>query len=563
MKLNTIWGYGQLFGFSGLDGVTRWHNDFVATLDERKLCFRFELGAWIKIFFSIQGKIEFRAITGDMVDAKTDAGDFFITFASSDSLVGYSPVEPQLEGQNELKHSVSLGVDLWYCGYCLGVVTRKEGDLYKFSIYHTDSSSSYARNAAKYFLDTDVYALKKERYAYYEKMPECKNKKYEMLYYKALSVNKVNVHSAMGRFPCRWTTPDRVPHRNMWLWDSAFHALAIATYNVALAEDALRAVLSQADEDGHISCMMYPYDYGVEQTQPQVLSWAVWEVYKKSDNRAFLRESLPALEGYLNWSIKNRDANGNGLLEWFIEPNTPLGGGESGWDNSPRFDTGEIMDAVDFSSFLAHDAKYLSLICKELGEEQAAKKWQTAHERISRQISTLLWDEKDGVFYDRIVGGELTRVLTPASFFPMFAGVPTKAQAERMIDVLTNENLLWTKNPLATVAKVHPTYSNNYWRGGVWLNCNYFIIKGLREYGFYDLADILKEKTLAMVDKWYQKTGTIFELYDPEDGNPFDMERIEARKPLKKPDWRVQMHTICDFNWSASFTLLFIQNELY
>ena len=109
MKLNNIWGYGQLFGYSGLDGKTKYDNDFVATLDRKKLCFRFELACWTKIFFPVDGRIEFRAITGDMVDAKTEKGDFFITFAASDSLVGYSPVLPQFEGEKGLE---KLGVKI-------------------------------------------------------------------------------------------------------------------------------------------------------------------------------------------------------------------------------------------------------------------------------------------------------------------------------------------------------------------------------------------------------------------------------------------------------------------
>ena len=32
MRLNNIWGYGQLFGYSGLDGENRYYNDFVGTL---------------------------------------------------------------------------------------------------------------------------------------------------------------------------------------------------------------------------------------------------------------------------------------------------------------------------------------------------------------------------------------------------------------------------------------------------------------------------------------------------------------------------------------------------
>ena len=46
MKLNDVWGYGQLFAFSGLDGVTRYYDDFVGTLTNKKGEIRFELREW-------------------------------------------------------------------------------------------------------------------------------------------------------------------------------------------------------------------------------------------------------------------------------------------------------------------------------------------------------------------------------------------------------------------------------------------------------------------------------------------------------------------------------------
>ena len=82
MKLNKIWGYGQLFGFSGLDGINRYYNDFIGTLTEKKIGIRFELKTWIKLHFPVKGRVIFNAITGDMIDAKTREGDFFITFFS-------------------------------------------------------------------------------------------------------------------------------------------------------------------------------------------------------------------------------------------------------------------------------------------------------------------------------------------------------------------------------------------------------------------------------------------------------------------------------------------------
>ena len=562
MQLNNIWGYGQLFGFSGIDGVNRYYNDFVGTLTEEKIGIRFELKKWIKAYFPINGQIKFNAITGDMIDAETQNGDFFITFVTADAIVGYSPVLPEFSGEGKWRYKKIKDIDVWYnLTDAIALQYRKEGNSYKFCIYHS-SNYGFARVGVGYYLDEDVNALKKARYDYFKNMPACRNKKYEQLYYKALSVNKVNVHTPEGKITCMWTTPDRVPHRNMWLWDSVFHALAIVNYNHELAKNAIRAVLLQRRRDGFIPCTMTPSDCD-DVTQPQVLSWGVWEVYKKTGDKSFLVESVDALEGYLEWDMRNRDKNGNGLLEWYTEPDSvKCKCGECGLDNSPRFDFDEEMDAMDFSTFLAHDALYLSYIYKEIGDTEKCNKWQSVYESIRLKMNELLWDEESGAYYDRLFNGKLSRVITPTSFLPLFANIPSKEQAKKMIKTLTNPDFLWTKYPLASVAKNHPAYSMDMWRGGVWLNLNYFIIKGLKNYGYNDLAEELKNKTLEMVNAWYQKTGAIFEFYAPEEGvAPYECKR--KGKPSTPPDWRKHVHSIIDFNWSACFTLMFIQNELY
>ena len=561
MKLNDIWGYGQLFGYSGLDGKNRFENDFIATLTAEKIGIRFELRKWIKIFFPVKGAIEFSAITGDMIDANTPYGAFFVTFADVDTLVGYSPVLPVITGECDLRYAKLGEVETYATEYdCVCVCARKEENGYKFVVRHL-FKDALAEDTPRW-LDTDVDELKKARYAYFENMPACKDGRYEKLYYKSLSVQKVNVHSAEGQIPCTWTTPDRVPHKRMWLWDSVFHALAMVTYNPELAKDSIRAVMTQMHDDGFIPHMISPLNHS-EVTQPQVLAWGVWEVYKKTGDRAFLAEFTRELEMYLTWSIHNRDKNGNGLLEWASgSDSVHCRCDESGLDNSPRFDSDEDMDAVDFSTFLAHDALYLSYIFNELGDKEKGAKWKGVYDGVATKINELLWDEETGAYYDRKFSGALSKVLTPASFFPLMAGIPNKEQAEKMVKTLTDETLIWTKLPLSSVAQTHPTYSTDMWRGGVWLNMNYFVIKGLMQYGYTALGEELKEKLLAEVDKWYQITGTVFEFYDSKgETNPFYCERKGA--PIDPPDWRKHIHSISDYNWSTCFTLMFIQNELY
>lgn len=562
MQLNDVWGYGQLFGYSAIEGKNRYYNDFIGTLTRKKIGIRFELREWLKIIFPVEGRIKFKAIMSDFIEAKTDKGEFFITFLDNDTLVGVTPVLPKFDYAKKTYREITYkncAVALNGSG-SISVYAEKHGDIYKFAISHS-INHVIASNSAKIAIKTDINALKEKRYAYYKSMPACKDRRYEKLYYKALSVNKVNVKSAEGKIPCTWTTPDRVPHRHMWLWDSVFHALAIVTYNKEVAKSAIRAVLAQQREDGFIPCTMTVLG-GDDVTQPQVLSWGVWEVYKKTGDKEFLKESVNALDKYLKWDMQNRDKNGNGLLEWQSDPDdVKCKCGESGLDNSPRFDFDEEMDAIDFSTFAANDAMYLSRIYGELGDDNKAEEWKNVYETLKAKINALMYDEETGAYYDRLFDGKLTKVITPMSFLPMLAKIPTAEQVEKMVKTLTDENLLWTEVPLSSISKNHPTYSTDMWRGATWLNVNCFIIKGLSNYGYDDLSNELKEKTLKTVNKWYKKTGCIFEFYDSADKTPPLYCDRKGKQP-KVPDWRKHVHSIADYNWSACFTLLMIQGEL-
>ena len=563
MKMHNVWGYGQLFGYSGLDGQNFCINDFVGTLTAKKIGIRFELREWVKVTIPVKGRVKFHAVTGDMIDAQTKDGEVFITFSNAETIVGVAPFKPIITTEKKWKYVNRTGGEMYYNQTdAVALVTKQlDNGMVRFAVSHSTHAFSLARAGAKEGMLVDINLLKKARYEYFKNLPKCKDRRYEKLYYKALSVNKVNVHSPEGDIPCLWTTPDRIPHRRMWLWDSVFHSFAFATYNHEMAKNCLRSILSKQRADGFVPAMMNPRGR-TEMTQPQVISWGAWVVYQKCKDKSFLEEVVGKLEAYLTWDMKNRDINGNGLLEWFTEPEyLENKSGESGQDNSPRFDVDERADAMDFSAFQANDAFYLAKIYAELGNNAKAEEWNKVYENIKNQINKLLWNEQDGVYYDRLIGsGKFTNILTPSCFIPMMVGIPSQEQADRMVKKLTDPNLLWTNFPLATVSKQHPLYSSDFWRGGVWLNMNYMIMKGLRRYGYNQYADELKQKTLDAVNKWYKKTGSIFEFYDPEDKlSPFECDRLG--KPVSPPDWRKHPHSVCDFNWSACFTLLLIQDE--
>ena len=563
MKLNDIWGYGQLFGFSAYEGFNRYDNDLILMTMKDNLSFRCEFkDEWIKINFSNnKDEVIYKNVMSDFVVAEVNKNSFVLTFADCDTLVGTCCRLPKFVGEFDLKiTSISDSHKIIKSkNHFLEFIYVKENGLFRFLIHHSINQKLSKKEIEKY-LAKDIKQLIEHYKNYYFSMPRCNDLKYEKLFYKSISVNKVNTHSPEGNIKYFWTTPDRVPHRHMWLWDSGFHALMMSRFNIKAAEDSIIAMLTQIQKDGFLPHMANPHDCS-DVTQPCILSWISYELYLKSHNKKFLKNVVSYLDKYLTYDFLYRDYNHDGLLSWKTDPNdVNCKCGESGLDNSPRFDFDEDMDCIDFSCYFALDAKYLSKIYKVLGNKRKEKYWKEKYIKTTKLINDLMYDESTHAFYDYLYSKKLSKFLTPASFLPLSFGLVSKKRAEKMIEVLFDKNLLCTKFPFSTISQKDNRFSNDMWRGGVWINLNYFIIRGLKLYGRSDLAKLVRDKTLNFVNEWYLKTGCIFEFFDPLNKvAPFKCDR-KGKQP-KNPDYRIHVHSITDYHWSAAFVYLLIQND--
>ena len=72
--------------------------------------------------------------------------------------------------------------------------------------------------------------------------------------------------------------------------------------------------------------------------------------------------------------------------------------------------------------------------------------------------------------------------------------------------------------PFPTVAKDHPQFSLGYWRGTVWLDQVYFAIKGLRNYGFNEEAQIYTEQVFDRIEGVKNYDNPIRENYNATTG---------------------------------------------
>jgi glycogen debranching enzyme len=185
-----------------------------------------------------------------------------------------------------------------------------------------------------------------------------------------------------------------------------------------------------------------------------------------------------------------------------------------------------------FNSVLAAAEDDLAWLFTELGGR--CERAEAAAARIRTALAAL-WDEDAAAFRERDLHGDEATTSTVADLFPLYAGVPDGRQVRKLF-----AESLWSAErfgpsaaapwAVTTVAKSSRAYdSRRYWRGPVWINVNWFLVRGLERSGLAGEAAELRALTLRLVER-----SGFAEYYEPSTG-----------APLGSPD----------FSWSAALVL--------
>jgi len=519
-----VWGGGQLLAFSGLDGPTPYRHSLVARTAFRDVGLLVKIPDEAELHFA-PGRPRKVFLTGDVFDIVHAAGRTRGAFLDAAHLLIEGPCRVRAAGAG------------------LTCVTRDGRTLI---------AAAALCDPALIAADLDEAVERRMHWIKSVPKPRLPAGLPRKTLWKCLSVIKTNTYAPDGAIRHRYTTPDRWPHRGVWLWDSAFNAIGIRHLDAALARDAVEAVLDNQWPDGLVQISVFQDGRRSEMTQPPTLAMAAGLIHDAdpAGGGPWLRRIYPKLAAYLDWDMAHRDVDGAGLLEWAIEPNRRCRCGESGWDNSPRFDCALPLDAVDFNSLLAVECEQMARLADLLDRRAERRTWAARHRRLCRLINRRLWNEDLGIYVDCEANtGRQRPMLSAAGLLPLACGAPTARQARRLARHLRDPASLGTPLPVPTVSPSHADmYSKDMWRGPVWVNVNWLIARGLDRYRLRDEAVLIRRKTLAAVEKYYGRHGAIFEFFDDEDRiAPPDL----LRKTLNDPSqWIHQV--IHDYMWTAT-----------
>ena len=344
----------------------------------------------------------------------------------------------------------------------------------------------------------------------------------------------------------------------IWIWDTEFMAL-FCKY----APDVFPGIQSLDNFYGPMLDARPSSQIIHHPDNPAFFPWVEWEYYRFTGDRSRI-DTLISVKAYLPRYYDLFRKMKRGTRFPFSDQKVKLeyrdigfvwGGDQSGMDNSPRKDKGAIL-WVDALGQQALAARYICKLAAEVGNKEVEKRFSKEYRRLCSLLNCYYWNKEDACYYDIMEDSRIpTRILTPASFWPMLAGAPGKSRARKMASFALAPERLGGDRPWKSVSASDSAFvadGGQYWRGGIWLPTAYMGIKALEASGLQRAADETSAKLLRQMLAVYLNTEphTIWECYDPSADRP----------ALDKKGDRVRK----DFcGWSALGPIsLFIENIL-
>ena len=299
-------------------------------------------------------------------------------------------------------------------------------------------------------------------------------------------------------------------------------------------------------------------------TQPPVLAIVLKRILDKNiiKDEGKIKSIIKKVKKYHKWLIKYRDPKNSGLVS-ILHP------WESGYDNSPLWD--EPLNAIkieknlkyvrgdnkvvnpDFrpldidydryvtiknhlrknkynpkklyenSMFNVVDVGFNSIFLKANKDLlYLLKKFNLEYKDIKKYV--LKSENKIEKLYDKKTKGFINydlknkkKIIVPSitNYFILFADLKNQTINKKIIKNLKNHNQT-KKYIFSSIEPNHKKFEEKrYWRGPVWINCNWIIYQGLKNKD-KNFANKIKEKTINLIKK-----NGFFEYYSFKTGKAF------------------------------------------
>ncbi len=195
---------------------------------------------------------------------------------------------------------------------------------------------------------------------------------------------------------------------------------------------------------------------------------------------------------------------------------------ESGWDFSSRWfrdehDFGSIHTTeiipVDLNCLLFYLEKTLSEVYNLKIDAENAVKFQVLAQNRKESIQKYCWNETQNFYFDYdFVENSHKKYLTLAASYPLYFGISTKSQTEKVAQILS-EKFLKQGGLITTLTKTKQQWdAPNGWAPLQWI-----AFRGLLNYDIIKLAQSIKNNWTELNRRVFKETGKLTEKYNVDD----------------------------------------------
>lgn len=330
-----------------------------------------------------------------------------------------------------------------------------------------------------------------------------------------------------------------------WLTDLALWEIAEPGVIEEYEKGCVLNFLEYADENGRIPIFVTPRKtaltaYGTQERnihKPCLAQHALF-ISERSGGADWLKDGFERIERYLAW-YDRVCLHESGLYVW-------LDDFAIGVDNDPCtfYRPAKSSASIYLNCLMFMELKATAKLAELLNLSEKNSYYVERAKKLAEAIQEHCWDERDGFFYNvdtnllpidktqvlhsgcpRHWSTLLQRIEVWACFLPMWAGIATPEQAERMVKEHYRDNRTFNAPyGVRTLSKMEKMYAiiksgnPSCWLGPIWGISNYLVFEGLHRYGYLDDAKELAEKTITLFGKDLEKCGQMHEYYDPESG---------------------------------------------
>ncbi len=185
---------------------------------------------------------------------------------------------------------------------------------------------------------------------------------------------------------------------------------------------------------------------------------------------------------------------------------------ESGWDHSTRCDDRWLEHLpVDLNSILYSNEREFAHAATLLGQTDRARRLEAWAVERAATMQRLMWDEELGAFCDYdYVNQKRSPHLSLAGFYPLWAGLATPAQADRMVrDILPRFRF-----PGGLVTTLEERAGRQWAYPNGWAPLQWIVVGGLERYGYMDEAKQIMRAWCDLGARVFAASGTLWEKYN-------------------------------------------------